>query len=268
MDRFIEANGIRMRYRIDGAGPDLVLVHGVGAQLESWDGVVARLRGRFRCIAYDLRGHGATDKPAGPYSVEDFAADLAGLMDALGVARCHLAGFSLGGLIGQRFALDYADRLDRLALLSAIAGRTEEERARVAARLAVVESGAPGDHFEKSLTRWFTDAYLRDHPDVIAEARAQNQRNDPKAYAAAYRVLATAEMVDELANIRAPTLVATGAGDLGSTPRMSRLMHERIAGAELHILAGLRHSILAEAPDRVSDLLADFLIPGGPRPLA
>ncbi len=268
MDRFIEANGIRMRYRIDGAGPDLVLVHGVGAQLESWDGVVARLGGRFRCIAYDLRGHGATDKPAGPYSIDGFAADLAGLMDALGVARCHLAGFSLGGLIGQRFALDYADRLDRLALLSAIAGRTEEERARVAARLEVVESGAPGDHFEKSLPRWFTDGYLRDNPDVIAEARAQNQRNDPQAYAAAYRVLATAEMIDELANIQAPTLVATGAGDLGSTPRMSRVMHERIAGSELHILADLRHSILTEAPDRVSALLADFLRPGGPRPLA
>ena len=180
-------------------------------------------------------------------------------MDALGVARAHLAGFSLGGLIGQRFALDYPDRLDRLALLSAIAGRTEEERARVATRLAVVESGAPGDHFEKSLTRWFTDDYLRDNPQVIAEAKAQNQSNDPKAYAAAYRVLATAEMIDELANIKAPTLVATGEGDLGSTPRMSRLMHERIAGSELHILTGLRHSILNEAPDRLSDLLAEFL---------
>ncbi len=66
-------------------------------------------------------------------------------------------------------------------------------------------------------------------------------------------------MVDVLANIQAPTLVATGEGDLGSTPRMSRLMHERIAGSELHILDGLRHSILAEAPERVADLLADFL---------
>jgi len=259
MDRFIETNGIRTRYRIDGAGPELVLVHGVGAQLESWDGVVERLRGRFRCISYDLRGHGATDKPPGPYSIEDFAADAAGLIDALGVARCHLAGFSLGGLIGQRFALDYPDRLDRLVLLSAITGRTEEERARVAARLEIVESGAPGDHFEKSLTRWFTEGFLRDHPDVIAAARTQNQRNDPQAYAAAYRVLATAEMIDELPNIEAPTLVATGEGDLGSTPRMSRLMHDRIAGSELHILAGLRHSILAEAPDRVSALLGEFL---------
>ncbi len=263
MDQFIETNGIRTRYRIDGAGPELVLVHGVGAQLESWDGVVERLRGRFRCVSYDLRGHGETDKPPGPYSIDDFAADAAGLIDALGVARCHLAGFSLGGLIGQRFALDYPDRLDRLVLLSAIAGRTEEERARVAARLEVVESGAPGDHFEKSLTRWFTEGYLRDHPDVIAAAKAQNQRNDPQAYAAAYRVLATAEMADELQNIDAPTLVATGEGDLGSTPRMSRLMHDRIAGSELHILADLRHSILAEAPDRVSALLSEFLGGGG-----
>ncbi|MCH9051590.1 MAG: hypothetical protein IIA72_10970 [Proteobacteria bacterium] len=71
-----------------------------------------------------------------------------------------------------------------------------------------------------------------------------------------------------MANIEAPTLVATGAGDLGSTPRMSRVMHERIAGSELHILADLRHSILTEAPDRVGALLADFLRPGGPRPLA
>ena len=108
-------------------------------------------------------------------------------------------------------------------------------------------------------TRWFTEAYLRDNPDVIAEAKAQNQRNDPKAYAAAYRVLSLTDMVDELPNIQAPTLVATGEGDIGSSPRMARVMHDRIAGSELLILDGLRHSILAEAPDRVSALLAEFL---------
>lgn len=258
-DRYAEVGGLRLRYRDEGEGPVLVLVHGVGSRLEAWDAVVGALGGRYRTIRLDQRGHGLSDKPAGPYSLEGMVGDVAGLLDTLSVPRCHLAGFSLGGLIAQGFALDHPGRLDRLVLLSTIAGRTPEERERVAARLEVVDKGLPGDHFRNSLTRWFTDAYLAANPEVIARAEAANKANDPKAYAAAYRVLATYDLADRLHEITAPTLVATGEFDVGSNTRMAHLMHERIAGSHLHIFPGMKHSILAEVPGDVAAVMGEFL---------
>ncbi|MBM3523899.1 MAG: alpha/beta fold hydrolase [Alphaproteobacteria bacterium] len=258
-DRWAEVGGLRVRYRDEGAGPALVLVHGVGSRLDSWNGVVDALGGRWRTIRMDLRGHGRSDKPAGPYSLYDFTGDIAGLLDVVGVERCHLAGFSLGGLIAQGFALRHPERLDRLVLLSTVAGRNEEERQKVAARLDMVASGIAGDHFRNSVSRWFTEAWIAANPEAIARAEAENKENDPAAYAAAYRVLATNDLADRLHEITAPTLVATGEFDLGSNTRMAHLMHERIRGSRLHVFLGMKHSILAEIPQEIAARIEAFL---------
>ncbi len=256
-DRFHQG-AIVLRYRVEGRGPALALVHGVSSRLETWDPIVARLRDRFTLLRFDLRGHGESGKPPGPYSLEDFVADLAGLLDDLEWERCHLAGFSLGGLVAQGFALAHPGRLDRLALISTVSGRTAVEKARVMARLATVAQGTSGEHFQKSVDRWFTPAFQRDHPELIALQAARNKQNDPEAYAAAYRVLAETDLADRLTGIAAPTLVMTGEEDIGSNPRMARLMAERIPRARLEILAGLRHSILVEASDLVAEKLGEF----------
>ena len=255
----VTVNGVDIRYAVEGAGPPVLLVHGVGARLETWDGVVAALGGRFTTIRHDLRGHGGSSKAPGPYSAGLFAADARALLDHLGVARCHVAGHSLGAMVAQRLALDAPDVVDRLALLSAACGRTDEERRRVLERLAMVEHGIPGDHFRRSLDRWFSDEFRRANPELLERYAAQNMANDPACYAAAYRVLATTDLADELPAVRVPTLVVTGEGDIGSNPRMARLVHERIPGARLRILPGLRHSILVEAPDVVAGLVEEFL---------
>ena len=262
MERVVEAGGVTLRCYSEGAGPDLLLVHGVGGDLEAWDGVVAELKGAFRTIRFDLRGHGRSAKPPGPYRLDDFVADTLAVMDAFGVPRCHLAGHSLGGLIAQGMALSHPNRIDRLVLFSTVAGRNREERQAVAKRLAIVADGAPGDHFERSLPRWFSEDFLAANPERIAELAARNRANDSAAYAAAYRVLATTDLAPRLGAIRAPTLIATGDGDIGSNPRMAKLMHEAIGGSSLHIFGGLRHAVLEEAPGRVAALLAAFLREG------
>jgi pimeloyl-ACP methyl ester carboxylesterase len=246
------------RYAIEGSGPSLLLIHGVGARLDNWDGVVAALGDRFTTICYDLRGHGESSKAPGPYSIELLAADALAVLDHLGLARGHVAGHSLGGLVAQRLAIDAPERVERLALLSTAGGRSEEERRRVLERLALVEHDIPGEHFRRSIGRWFSDEFQRSNAELIERYAARNMANDPHCYAAAYRVLATTDLVAELHRIRAPTLIVTGEGDVGSTPRMAQLMHERIPGSRLHVLPGLRHSILVEAPDRVAGLLEGF----------
>lgn len=258
-DRFATANGVRLRYRLEGAGPLLALVHGVSSRLEGWDGVVAALGGRFRTLRYDQRGHGQSEKVPGPYELADLVADLAGLLEAVGERRCHLAGYSLGGLVAQGFALAHPDRLDRLVLVSTVAGRTAAERERVMERYRMVEHGIAGEHFQNSVSRWYTEEFQRRHPEAIAAAAEENRRMDPGCYAAAYRVLATADLADRLGEIRRPTLVVTGEHDVGSNTRMARLMAERIPGARLEILPGMRHAILAEVPERVAALIEAFL---------
>lgn len=258
-DATIQVNGIALRCVVEGSGEPLALIHGVGASLEVWDGVAVRLRERYRILRYDQRGHGRSEKVPGPYAVEDFAGDLRALLDAFGIERAHVAGHSLGGLVAQSFALDYPGRLSKLALISTVAGRTEDERARVQQRLAMVANGIAGDHFRASLDRWFTDAFRVANPELLAAYAARNQANDPACYAAAYRVLALTDLANRLPEIRADALVMTGEHDQGSNPRMAWLMHERIKGSILRILPMLRHSILVEAPDAVAGVLEDFL---------
>lgn len=249
---------------VDGAGPDLVLIHGVGSRASDWEFVAERLTDRYRVIRYDLRGHGASDAPAGPYRIDQMVDDLVRVLDSHGAGCPAVVGFSLGGLVAQGFALAHPDRVRKLALLSTVAGRTEDERARVEGRLKFISSSHPADYFDQSVDRWFTPAFREANPGIIAGRKATVQAMDQAAYAAAYQVLALTDFADQLHRISAPTLVATGEHDIGSSPRMAWLMAERIPGARLEILEGLRHSILLEAPDRVAALLLDFLADARP----
>jgi pimeloyl-ACP methyl ester carboxylesterase len=246
------------RYLLEGQGPAVVLIHGVGARLENWDGVAERLRSHFRVLRYDLRGHGQSSRVPGPYSLPLFADDLRALLDHLEIGKAHVAGHSLGAMIAQMFALRHGACVDRLALLSAVAGRTQEERERVAARIDLIRTENPGGHFRRSMSRWFTDAFIAANPELMAAYAARNAENDPDCYAAAYRVLALEDLDRELEAISVPTLITTGEQDLGSNPRMSALIHSRIKGSTLRILPGLKHSILVEAPSIVANMLEPF----------
>src|SRR5690349_14804317 len=128
-DHMAERNGVRLRYRLSGEGTPLLLVHGVGSRLDNWLEVIEALGPGYRTLSYDQRGHGDSDKPKGPYSLEDLVEDLQAVADQAGFNRFHLAGFSLGGIVAQGYALAHPERLLSLALISTVAGRTTEERA-------------------------------------------------------------------------------------------------------------------------------------------
>jgi (E)-2-((N-methylformamido)methylene)succinate hydrolase len=247
-----------IRYVIDGQGPWVTLVHGVGANLESWDEVVARLASAFTCLRLDLRGHGGSEPITGACALDDLAADVRLVWDEAGVARSHLAGFSLGGLIAQALALSDGERIDRLAIISAVAGRTEEERAKVENRLELLRTEGIAAIIAAAEERWFTPEFRAAHPERVERRLAELLANDPTSYAAAYTVFARSDLGYRVHEITHPTLVATGENDVGSNVRMARMMHERIGGSTLHILPGLRHSVLVEASDQIAGLLGDF----------
>lgn len=259
--RQLTVANVTLNYRLDGHGPrPLVCIHGVGSSLDAWAEVVQHLKDQFTVLTFDLRGHGQSSRTPGRYEIDHLAGEALALAEHVGFTRFDLAGFSLGGLIAQRLALTHPDRLNRLVLLSTVAGRNTEERARVQARLAALQAGEPVAHYEASLARWLTEDFQQRNPEAVARLRQLNAANDPRCYAAAYRVLAESDFGDQLAQIRCPTLIATGAEDAGSNPRMAAFMHAHIAGSALKILPGLRHCILIEAPEQVASLMRDFLV--------
>ena len=259
-ERTFSGRGVELNYRLQGEGSrSLVCIHGVGSSLEAWEGVAAKLSDTFRILTLDLRGHGRSSLIKGRYEIDDFVGDVLALADHVGFEQFDLAGFSLGGLIAQRLALTHGARLRKLVLLATVAGRTPEERERVAARLAALQAGDRGSHYDASLSRWLTEGFQARHPELVERMRQRNAENDPDCYAAAYRVLAQTDFGGLIDQIGVPTLIATGDEDQGSNPRMAHFMHERIPGSQLEILPGLRHSILIEAPDLVATLMRGFL---------
>ena len=178
---------------------------------------------------------------------------------ACAVPAAHIVGFSLGGMIAQGIALQHAHRVRRLVLLSAVAGRTTEERERVQARLAILQEQGVAAITGAAQERWFTKDFIARNPDLVARRMQQLQENHAPSYAAAYTVFSTSDLGEQLHAIRAPTLIATGEHDIGSNTRMARFMHAQIAGSKLEILPSLRHSILVEAPELVTRLVRDFL---------
>jgi 3-oxoadipate enol-lactonase len=260
MDATLERwNAPTLFYQVDGAGPNVVLIHGVGADGSSWDEIIPALTPRFTVIRLDLRGHGRSGHIVGALALDDFAQDVVDVMDAAGAARPHVVGFSLGGMIAQALALDHAKRVDRLVLLSAVAGRTKQERARVRERLEILRTQGIGAITGAAQDRWFTAEFIARHADLVRQRMEQLQHNHASSYAAAYTVFSTCDLGDRLHAIRKATLVATGEHDVGSNTRMAWFMQAQIPGAALRILPSLKHSVLVEAPDTIATMLVEFL---------
>src|SRR5436305_47487 len=133
---------MRFFHKKEGYGSrNVVLLHGVGSNLDSWDFVVPALASDFTILRFDLRGHGQSDKPPGPYALRDFVDDTRALMLENSMSTASIAGISFGGMIAQDFAVSYPQMLDRLVVISAVAGRTPEVRARLKARADALETG-------------------------------------------------------------------------------------------------------------------------------
>jgi 3-oxoadipate enol-lactonase len=252
----------KIAYRRAGHGPSVLLIHGVGGDSRSWDRIAETLQGRHDVVAMDLRGHGESDLIAGPVDAHDLARDALQVLDEAGIRTCAVAGFSLGGTVAQALALDHPERVDKLALIGSVAGRTPQEQAKARERIRFLEEHGTAALVEGNRERWFTDAFRRDHADVVEQRVAQVKACDGPSYLHAFRVFATADFADRLHEIRVPTLVVTGEHDLAATGRMARLMGERIRDAEVHVLPNLRHSVLIEATATITELLTTFLESG------
>jgi pimeloyl-ACP methyl ester carboxylesterase len=233
----------------------------VGLNKEMWGGQFVGLAPSYRVIAYDMLGHGASPQPADGTGLLGYAEQLLELLEHLQIEQATVIGFSMGGLVARAFALHYPQHLHALVVLNSVFNRSPEQRAGVIARTAQAAEHGPDANAEAALSRWFSREYQAANPAQITALRKTLASNDPQGYLTTYGLFATQDLygVDELASIQAPTLIATGELDPGSTPHMAHELAERIPGAQVAILAEQRHMMPVESPRLVNQSLLAFL---------
>jgi len=246
-------------YVIEGDGPDLILIHGIGASYNTWDGVVPLLKDRYRCIRYDLRGHARSPMPTESFTLDHLVADLERIYELLNINHAHVAGHSLGGMIAPMYALKHPERVISMGLLSTAAGRTDEEKAKVIGLVKAMEQQGVAPLLDQLVTRWFTDDFIERRPDVIDARRQKVLDTDETVFLNVFRIYAETEMAPLLHKIDTPALVMTGELDGGCNPRINRFIASELPHAKLDILPDLKHAIFLEDPERAAKHLGAFL---------
>jgi len=255
----IQANGITIRYQVEGSGPWVTLSHSLTCDLTMWDGLAAVLSPDFTVLRYDTRGHGGTSAPDGSYGFEQLTDDLVGLLDALEVRQTHYVGLSMGGMIGQHFALAAPPRLQRLVIANSTSRIPPEAGPLWDERIAIAKAQGCAGVVEGTLARWFTPGFRAACPQPVARI-ADLIRNTPAAgYVGCAGAIRCLDITARIGAIAAPTLVIAGAEDPGTPPAMSEAIAAAIPGARLEVIPSASHLSCIEQPDTFHRLVADFL---------
>jgi 3-oxoadipate enol-lactonase len=238
-------------------GPAVVLASSLGTELSMWEAQASALADRFQVIRYDLRGHGRSPAPAGPYSIAELGADLLALLDRLELERASLCGISIGGMSSMWVAAHASSRVDRLVVCCSSA-RVDPD-ARYRERAAIVREHGVEKIADAVLARWFTPSFARAKPDVVELLRARLIATPREGYAGCCEALAAMDLRAALPSIEAPTLVIAGRDDPALPPEHSRRIADAIPGARLEVVPGAAHLANIEQPTVVGELIAHHL---------
>ena len=245
----------RLYHRIDGpdGAPVLVLSNSIGTTHELWDQQITAFAERFRVLRYDQLGHGRSEVPPGPYTVEGLGGELLALLDELGIERFSYCGLSLGGAVGQWLGATVPERIDRLLLAGTSAYFGPPER--WIERAAFVRAGGLAEVAAGSMERWFTanfGGWVR-WRDALAAT-------PPEGYASCCDALALWDFRSELIGVSVPTLVVVGAQDPATTSADAELIADAIPGAKLVVIPGAAHLVNVEQPEAFTAAVLDHLV--------
>jgi 3-oxoadipate enol-lactonase/4-carboxymuconolactone decarboxylase len=253
----IAANGTQLFYDLTGpqGAPVVVFSNSLGTTLEMWDVQVRALASRYRCLRYDTRGHGRSPVVDAPFSIDDLADDLAGLLDALGIEKAHVVGLSLGGMTAQAFAVRHPQRLNGLVLMATAAYMPSnwDERAEI------VKASGMGALVDTVMSRWFTADTLALGPEIVRPVRERFLKIDPRGYAGCCLAIRDMDLRGRIGAIAAPTLVIAGEDDPATPIDKAEEIVGLIPGAELTVVPEAAHLVNVEQPDTVNEDLMGFL---------
>jgi pimeloyl-ACP methyl ester carboxylesterase len=250
---FLNTNGITLHYRVVGDGPWLTIVGGLGDNARNWAAIAAQLGRRFKTLLIDNRGAGQSDRPPGPYHIEDMAADVTGVLESLGIGRTHLLGFSMGGKIALHIAIHRPDLLDKLILVAATAAYEKgASHIRDAARNLLNHFDNTASHFEAQFDLLFSDAYKKKfRTGSFAKFKLEDPNPQTREdFLAQYAAVRDFDASRDAHLVIAPTLVLSGTKDRMTPHENSEWLAEHIPHARLVLYPGVGHVPQAEQTKR------------------
>ena len=257
----VTVNGNEYFYEEKGSGFPVVFAHGLTFDRHMWGHQVETLSSRYRCIAYDFLGHGGSSVGQGEYSLEDEAENLHVLLGQWGASPAHLVGLSMGGMVGMRLALAHAEDVRSLALLDTSAEEeVADRRPQYEALAAAARASGPQSVVDAVAGFMFSQGFVQSQPEKVAAFKQQFIGSNVEGIELATRaVTRRTSVLERIAEITVPTLVIVGSEDVATTSDKSQHIVERIAGARLETIAGAGHMTPIEQPERISQLLLEFL---------
>jgi 3-oxoadipate enol-lactonase len=252
-------NGIDINYEIAGEGPVVTFSHSLACNLSMWDEQVRALRDRYRVLRYDTRGHGQTGAPAGAYTLDQLAGDLRGLLDGLGIAATHFVGLSMGGMIGQVFALKHPAMVQSLALCDTTSRYPQGAAAIWEERIKTVGAKGMEPMVAPTLERWFTAPFRARRKDLMDKVGAMIRSTPAAGYVGCCHALPKINVTERLRDVRCPALVIVGEEDPGTPVDMARDIQAALPVAELAVLCRASHLSNVEQPGEFNRALGGFL---------
>jgi 3-oxoadipate enol-lactonase len=255
------ANGIEVNYEIHGrvGAPWLVLSHSLACSVRMWDPQIAALKDQYQILAYDTRGHGATEATKGAYTLDLLADDLFFLLKNLKITAAHYCGLSMGGMIGQTFALKYPRVFDSLTLADTTSRYPAEAAALWAERIKTAEAKGMEPLAQPTLERWFTAPFREKNPAAVDAIRELIVATPVAGYVGCSHAIPKINLTARLKEIKCPILVIVGADDPGTPPAMAREIHDNAPGSKLVVLPQAAHLANLEQPEGFTRALRGFL---------
>jgi 3-oxoadipate enol-lactonase len=255
---YAQGQGARIHYELEGPEdrPVLLLSNSLGTELGMWSTQMPSLTARYRVLRYDSRGHGRSEAPEGPYTIDMLGQDALAVLDAAGIASTRFCGLSKGGMVGQWLGVNAPRRIERLVLAntSSFIGAPEVWNQRIeTVRTQGMAAIVPG-----VIDRWFTRPFQERAPDSVARIRSMLLATDPAGYAACCAAVRDMDQREAIRTITAPTLVIAGRHDQATPPEQARLLAESIPGARL-IELDAAHLSNIEAEAAFTRAVFDFL---------
>lgn len=255
----VKANGIDINYEIEGNGPWLTMSHSLACDLHMWDPQMPALTKKFKVLRYDTRGHGQSGAPAGEYTLDQLADDVKGLLDALKIRQTHWAGLSMGGMIGQTFALKYPGVFQSMVLADTTSRRPPDAAKMWNERIQNAQTKGMGALVDGTLGRWFTEPYRKAHPDVIGRIGDGIRKTPVAGFVGCCHAISKIDLTDRLKTIKCPTLVIVGEQDMGTPVEAARAIHQNLPGSELKVIPSAAHLSNIEQTAEFNKAMTGFL---------
>lgn len=255
-----QVDGHRIHYRFEGPQdrPVVVMAHSLAASGAMWAPQLPFLTTRFRVLSVDMRGHGGSDAPEGPYDQEGLAADFRSLLGHLGLGPVDFIGLSMGGMIGMTLAASYPELLRSVVLCDTMCEVPDAFRGALDERIGVARSKGMETLVEPTVARWFTPPFVARNPPILETVRHDIRTTPVAGYAGCCGAIKTLALRDRIGAIRIPTLVIVGKDDPATPVAASEVIHRAIGGSKLAILDQASHLSNIEQPEAFDRALAAF----------